>query len=317
MSPRPKFVPPNRKLEFREVELPYKVMSTCPRCEKSDVDLRTVSPGMKLALQATGDGDPLPAQVCASCMEDLEKQVSYGARLRAEKQVETQNRVMLWKNRVKLIRQGRQMMQQKNYADAAVAYEKYLRILELVYDVQRGGLAPELFSNSKRSKELTVITSVYWDLLRIYDTSPRYGDRQSKVAQKLAEFIRFSSIQMDLIKKAETFLKSANQPQHVRAFLRASQVNRPRCFIATVAYGSEYHPHVLWLRDFRDDVLAHSRVGRAFILTYYRRSPAIARWLETPQAIPLRLLVKLVLGFFVGALKRTLKVPKKSPRNST
>ncbi|UCD92753.1 MAG: hypothetical protein JSV43_02220 [Methanobacteriota archaeon] len=51
------------------------------------------------------------------------------------------------------------------------------------------------------------------------------------------------------------------------------------CFIATAAYGSELDPHVMFLRNFRDDVVLRSRYRRGFedlLDIYYRFSPPIA-----------------------------------------
>jgi hypothetical protein len=67
------------------------------------------------------------------------------------------------------------------------------------------------------------------------------------------------------------------------------------CFIATAAYGSYLHPHVIKLRQFRDKYLLANRIGTAFVQCYYRHSPPLAlfiadrrylriltRWLLTP-----------------------------------
>lgn len=254
----------------------------CPRCGAAAQELIPVDTALKVALKATGESSgPLPAFVCSGCHSELSGQVSQGMRLRMEEEQKEKNRLMLWKNRVSLIKQGRQLMSSKAYSEAAVAYEKYLRVLEMVYNLQSGQLTPEVFNNSKRSKELTVIASVYWDLVRIYDTSPKYGDRMAKAAAKLAAFLPFSTIYPDVIKKAESFSRSAKNPQVIKNFLRACKVGRRGCFIATAAYGhSESEGQVMLLRLYREQVLKQSAWGRSFVKTYYHFSPAIAGWLQ-------------------------------------
>ena len=50
------------------------------------------------------------------------------------------------------------------------------------------------------------------------------------------------------------------------------------CYVATCVYGSYDCPQVWTLRRFRDNTLAASVLGRAFIRTYYAISPTIVRW---------------------------------------
>jgi hypothetical protein len=66
----------------------------------------------------------------------------------------------------------------------------------------------------------------------------------------------------------------------------------PGCFIATAAMGSELHPHVQFLREYRDTVILKSRYRRRFediLEFYYRFSPPIARSMEKYKILKLLL----------------------------
>lgn len=52
------------------------------------------------------------------------------------------------------------------------------------------------------------------------------------------------------------------------------------CFIATMAYGNYNHPQVMILREFRDNVLNKSFLGKRFIKTYYHYSPKLVEKLK-------------------------------------
>jgi hypothetical protein len=52
------------------------------------------------------------------------------------------------------------------------------------------------------------------------------------------------------------------------------------CFIATAAFGADWTPQVLALREFRDRYLLTHAPGRAFVRWYYTHSPAAAEFLH-------------------------------------
>lgn len=50
------------------------------------------------------------------------------------------------------------------------------------------------------------------------------------------------------------------------------------CYVATCVYGSYDCPQVWTLRRFRDNTLAETWYGRAFIHVYYAVSPTLVKW---------------------------------------
>ena len=55
------------------------------------------------------------------------------------------------------------------------------------------------------------------------------------------------------------------------------------CYIATAVYGSYDCPQVWTLRRYRDDTLAETCYGRAFIHAYYTISPTLVKWFGEAQ----------------------------------
>lgn len=258
---------------------------TCPYCGDNVSLLVPVESGMRLRLQKEAQIINVPERVCEGCIKQLAKSISRGAVLRAEQRAKEQNRLMLWRNRVKLVKQAKAHLSQKNYSDAAIAYEKYLRVLEIVYEKKSGELSPDLFKGEARAQEMTVIASVYWDLMRIYDTHEKYKDRQMKAAQKLADFARFTPAFPHIMRRAESYVRQAKNPAAFKAFLRMARASRPRCFIATAAFDGYRHPVVETLCQFRDQRLKTNRIGRVCVRVYYRHSPKIADFLDTHPAL--------------------------------
>ena len=59
--------------------------------------------------------------------------------------------------------------------------------------------------------------------------------------------------------------------------------NSSYCYIATAVYGSYDRKEVWTLRRFRDNTLASTWYGRAFIKTYYAISPTLVKWFGETQ----------------------------------
>lgn len=73
------------------------------------------------------------------------------------------------------------------------------------------------------------------------------------------------------------------------------------CYIATAVYGSYDAPEVMVLREFRDERLRRTALGRTFIATYYALSPSLARRLPRHKRLSAR--IRGMLDFVVDRLR--------------
>src|SRR6185312_2259457 len=273
----------------------------CPKCGTPSASLVPIDGTLTAKLRESGNTEPIPPQVCENCYAAIAGGVARGSMLMAREKAKEQKRLMLWKSRVNLIKKARQCMNDKMFSDAAVAYEKYLKVLEVVFECKASELSPEHFKDSARTQELTVVASAYWDLLRIYDTSNKYGDRQMQAAKKLSQFLRFTPIYPYILRKAEAFAKTAKHPDAILSFLKLSSDNKGSCFIATSAFGYESF-EVQTLTHWRDNVLLKSVIGCAFVNFYYLVSPKIASVLDSFPS--LKIPVRTVLRVFAKKIAK-------------
>ena len=70
------------------------------------------------------------------------------------------------------------------------------------------------------------------------------------------------------------------------------------CFIATAAYGSYWEPHVMTLRQFRDEHLLTNKLGTKFVEAYYKYSPSMASYIAEHDS--LRSVTRIGLAPLVG-----------------
>lgn len=80
--------------------------------------------------------------------------------------------------------------------------------------------------------------------------------------------------------------------------LRIESKTGATCFVATAAYGDPDHEDVVFLRQYRDNTLKKTVLGRAFIATYWKAGPVLAKPVKANaglQRITRRLLGSLVV----------------------
>lgn len=249
----------------------------CQNCGASEVAVSPIESGLRLTLSKAGRKE-IPNQVCNNCLGDLKKIAAMDATLEGHKNEEYKQMEGLWNNRLQSVRAGRTSLQRGEYAEAAINYEKYLKILSLVTKVERQSLDPKSFN--EHPQEITIIASVLWDLVLIYDSNPKFYGKQNESVELLAKFLRFSPIYNGIIRKAEKEFRRAKNPKAYANLLKLCDAQASRCFVANAAFETRVDPTVTLLCQFRDQVLRPSPLGRKFIALYYRRSPQAARYLH-------------------------------------
>ena len=280
-------------------------MATCPQCNLEVPEIYPLAGDLREKINQIDPHFHFDGSVCKSCMNTLQRQ-AYGSKgvLLSQERAKDMKKKRLWQNRVALVRNGHTLMKNNLHSEAAVSYEKYLRLVEMVFNCGPAQLTPEMLKEAAKTAELTVITGVYWDLVRIYDSSDKYGGRQKIAARQLAKFVSYTPIFGDLVKKAQSFMKTARHPEVIKSFLVASKAQRTRCFVATSAFESPLADEVVFLRDFRDQKLKSHSLGRTFVFYYYKISPSVAcfldkqhnrfPWFKPAVRVVLRLVIKCV-----------------------
>lgn len=85
--------------------------------------------------------------------------------------------------------------------------------------------------------------------------------------------------------------------------MRIESKSGATCFVATAAYGNPNHEDVVFLRQYREDVLRLSFGGRMFIAAYWKIGPYVA--VPVMKFRPLQLTARSVIGLLVKYLRRT------------
>jgi hypothetical protein len=278
--------------------------STCQKCGKKTPNLSQLDSGLKLSLTKTGH-ETVPSLVCGGCLKELKSSASLGTQKQAKEEIKAEQKSKIWTSRLDLVRHGRSFLQRKEYAASAVCYEKYIKVLSIVMEKGKMDLDPKLFNDNP--KEITIISSVLWDLMLIYDSHPKFVSKQKESAALLAKFLRYSPVYNSIVRKAELEAKRAKNPQTFKDFLKLCDVQATRCFIANSAFETRTHPTVKTLCFFRDQILKKSALGRKLVYIYYTHSPILAVALDASPR--LKSMLRPVLRGVAILLKLFFRLP--------
>jgi hypothetical protein len=198
----------------------------------------------------------------------------------AQKELEWQREALV--KRLDIAKLGIQALARESFGDATKSFLVYLAMLEKAKKVERGRLHPSQFDPKKEAVELVLVTGIYWDLARTHDRM-RGKEHVKKMQAYLNQFVLFAKDASYKVLCAETLRKylAAEKALHRVDFKAAyKRLGGTSCFIASSLLDVADIQTLPRLRTFRDERLARTAAGRAFIRRYERYSPPVARVLE-------------------------------------
>ncbi len=190
-----------------------------------------------------------------------------------------------YNQRITIAKVARNAFLAKNYTNAIRQYTEYLTVLGHAKEIEDiFTLSPSDFDEKTPVSELLLISHVYWDLGRMYASSPNYTEYHHK---SLAQFVKFTANQpyqvlnSEMVRKFIKKRKRAKDDETYLEFLGTihSQIftESNSCFVASYAFGSE-HEVTNTLRKFKKDLLKWP-LGFHSVRLYYKYSPLLINYI--------------------------------------
>ena len=104
------------------------------------------------------------------------------------------------------------------------------------------------------------------------------------------------------IRPSYTSTTTSNYTPTISSSSSSNKKSSEGCYIATMVYGDYDHPKVMVLRQYRDNYLMNSFIGRCFIKIYYYLSPKAVGVLRDKKHI--NNLIRAILNRLVNKIER-------------
>jgi hypothetical protein len=225
-----------------------------------------------------------------------------------EQQKRKQERAFLEElaKRISIAREGKHHSDRREFSKALSCYRRFLAITAQALKVEWDSMSPSTLDEGTRSGECLLISSILFDMLKILDKMDTpTAQEERKICHRL--FIKFTlgqNFQNHAAENLRKYLVYRKTVVHKAEFWATYNAIRVKkfCVVASWAFGGEDHPAVGALRAIRDERLAASAPGRAFVRAYYAHGERLlAGWRHVPGAKPLS---RAAVRGFVRALRR-------------
>ncbi len=208
-----------------------------------------------------------------------------------------------FENRITIAKFGKESFDLGDYGNAVKKYTEYLEIQAEVLDCKDiYSLSTDKFNPKTDLTEMLMISHIYFELARIYDSSDKFHDEAKRC---LDRFVHFSANQpyqvvnseliRKYVKKSRLKLMGDFQNAYHQIYIQSK-----KCFVVTHCYG-ETHQITQDFRSFKEWMLDYS-LGHKFVQYYYAFSPKLIKTCEEYPRIS---------SFFILPIKFSLRMVAK------
>ncbi len=280
---------PDFKLEDTDIEF-----GKCPMCKCETFDLVMIDAFTKSALEESNK-EFVYESTCSDCFILLKDQITQVGRMKAEKKQRLQELLDKWSTKIEVLKTGRALMSQKIYSEARKYFEEYIAILEAVYNRGDEGLRPHMIPEQHRKQESTLLCGLYCDLIFIYDKFEPGTARLKNMCDTLVEFFSYSRGQGSLLRKIKRLEGESKNKDVFKKLFQKAKNRKSSCFVATTVFDNNDAVELAVLRNFRDQFLRKSHLGRKLVYVYYQHSPSFSAKIKSLPTVKYFLKVALIV----------------------
>lgn len=242
--------------------------------------------------------DEKPKSAAASKFQERSNKIEAQI-LEAEKKKQERQFLEELAKRISIAREGRMYIERRDYARAMTAYRRFLMITAKSVNVEVEDLTPQHFEEKRRTAEALIISSIFFDLLKMLDRlNTPSAVEERRLYHRL--FVRFTLGQPfqhfagENIRKNLVYGGGIVNKKEFWATYHAIQMKK-YCVVATWAFGDADCAEVERLRGLRDGLLSSTAIGRGLVSAYYNNGALLRDILKViPGAKPVvRALLKL------------------------
>jgi len=175
-----------------------------------------------------------------------------------------------YENRITIARYGKTSLDKGDYGNAIRKFMDYLEVIAEVKEVNDiYSLRLDKFDSKKELTEAMMISHIFFEMARMYDSVPKFQDNVEKCLEQFVHFTANQPYQVVNSEMVRKYLKKSvsKNPESFKKAHQQIYVQSKKCYIVTFCYGETHHV-TNRCREFKNWLLGYS-LGQKVVQHYY------------------------------------------------